>query len=237
MDICYADDAAIVAESENDLQKMLYKFHLTAQKYNMKISVDKTKCLTFSKNPVRCKLTIDNKPIEQVMEFKYLGVNLLSFHNLQYEIKEQINKAAAISGCLRTQIWKNKYLRLDVKTRIYKTCVRPIMTYGIETRAETTTTKRMARTLEMKTLRSIVGVTLRDRIRSSIIRDRCDIQDVIRWGRQRRRMWHEHVKRMNNQRLPYKALNGKPTTSRPPGRPPKRWRDSWDSISQERLPA
>jgi hypothetical protein len=34
------------------------------------------------------------------------------------------------------QIWKNKYLRIDRKARTYKTCIRQVMTYGAETRAE-----------------------------------------------------------------------------------------------------
>jgi len=37
--------------------------------------------------------------------------------------------------------------------RIYKTCIRPNMTYGIETREETNKTKRMLPVAEMKTLR------------------------------------------------------------------------------------
>lgn len=54
------------------------------------------------------------------------------------------------------------------KTRIYKSCIRPVLTYA-ETRAETSQTKRMIRATEIKILRPIKGVTLRDRIRSDTI--------------------------------------------------------------------
>lgn len=61
------------------------------------------------------------------------------------------------------------------------------MTYAAETRAETTTTKRILRTTEMKTLRAITGNTLRDRRRNEDIRRDCETQDVVRWIRKRRR--------------------------------------------------
>jgi len=79
--VCYADDAAIFAETEDDLQRP-----------------------TSTEN--------------------------------------QINKASAMSRCLRQIIWANEYMRKESKVRIYKTCIRPIMTYGIETREETNKTKR-----------------------------------------------------------------------------------------------
>lgn len=64
--------------------------------------------------------------------------------------------------------------------------IRPILTYATETRAETSTTKRIMRTTEMKTLRTIKGVSLRDRIRSQDIREELGIQDVVRWVSERK---------------------------------------------------
>ena len=34
-------------------------------------------------------------------------------------------------------VWRIKYTRTDTKTKIYRETVRPIMTYALETRAET----------------------------------------------------------------------------------------------------
>ena len=66
--------------------------------------------------------------------------------------------------------------------RIYKTCVRPIMTYAIDTRAENTITKSLVRTTEIRNLKSITGYTLYDHKRSEEIRKTCEIQDVVRWA-------------------------------------------------------
>lgn len=45
-------------------------------------------------------------------------------------------------------------MSIEGKTRIYKTCVRPIMTYATKTRGDTTASKQLLRTTEMKILRS-----------------------------------------------------------------------------------
>lgn len=38
--ICYADDARVMTENENHLQKILHQFHTTAPQHNMIISIE-----------------------------------------------------------------------------------------------------------------------------------------------------------------------------------------------------
>lgn len=230
--VCYADDAVIISEDEDNLQRLLYRFEKAAARFNMVISSEKTQSLTISKEPRRCKLAIYDRSVEQVMSFKYLGANITSNRNLKSEVKEHTVKASLISGFLRDVIWRNKYMSINSKVRIYKTCVRPILSYAVETRAETTTTKRLLRTTEMRTLRSITGYTLRDRQRSEEIRNKCNTEDIVRWSRMRRREWNNHVERMSDDRLAKIARKERPNTTRPIGRPPKRWHESWTSTSQ-----
>ena len=68
---CYADDAAIIAESENDLQGQLFKFFQASHQLNTNISTSKTKCMTIAKEPLRYKLVVEDKPMEQLMQFRY----------------------------------------------------------------------------------------------------------------------------------------------------------------------
>lgn len=65
---------------------------------------------------------------------------------VEEEIRDQTTKASIISGYLRDIIWRNKHMSIKSKTRIYKTCIRLIMTYAVEIRAESTITKRILRT-------------------------------------------------------------------------------------------
>ncbi|XP_044749778.1 uncharacterized protein LOC123310376 [Coccinella septempunctata] len=231
--LCYADDALLVAENEDDLQRLLHRFNLTAQKLNMEISCEKTQSMVVSKEPIRCKLVVNGSIVNQVMNVSYLGVETSSNRCVANEVDSQVKKAARISGCLQDVIWRNKYMSTESKTRIYKTCIRPILTYAAETRAETSETKRKMRTTEMRILRTIRGITLRDRIRNTDTLRELGIRDVFRWVRTRRRYWRDHVDRMGPDRIAKWAKTQKPGTRRPVGRPPKRWHDSWTSVTQE----
>jgi hypothetical protein len=107
----------------------------------MQINTDKTKNLVVSKEFIRCKLVANDRPIEQVRRFNYLGAEIAIEGDLKSEVFKQVCKAAFIYGSMKQVVWKNKNVDVDSKFRIYKTCLRPIMTYGIEMRADTKRTK------------------------------------------------------------------------------------------------
>ena len=131
------------------------------------------------------------------MSFEYLEIIASSSRNTYDEVKTQVNKAARVSGCLHHTIWKNKHMSITSKARIYRTAVRPILTYAAETRADTNRTKRALRTTEMRVLQAIAGVTLRNRKKSNKIQERCHgMPDIVRWSRRKRRKWREHVDRV-----------------------------------------
>ncbi|KAI4474576.1 hypothetical protein M0804_014778 [Polistes exclamans] len=114
--------------------------------------------------------------------------NITNNRNLEEEVRDQATKASIIFEYVTDIMWRNKHMSIKSKVRIYKTCVRPIMTHTAETRAESTISIRILRTTEMKTLRAITGNILRDRRRNKEIRKECEMHDVVRWLRGRRRV-------------------------------------------------
>ena len=50
-------------------------------------------------------------------------------------------------------------MSITSKARIYRTAVKPILTYAAKTRADTNRTKRALRTTKMRAVRGIEGVT------------------------------------------------------------------------------
>jgi hypothetical protein len=94
-------------------------------------------------------------------------------------MRQQTNTAAVISGHLKQTVWKNRHFSTDCKTKMYKICIRLVMTYGAETRAETSISKRLLRTNEMKIIRTIIGHSLRDRKRSIEIREECKDNYIV----------------------------------------------------------
>ena len=135
-------------------------------------------------------------------------------------------KAARIFGSLYNLIWSNKYMSTECKVRIYKTNVRPVLTYASETRAETACIKQLLRTTEMKTIRAIHRKTLRDKLRSDHLRHLSGIQDIVKWTEDRRREWDANVGRMEDNRLAKIARDSHPQGVRSRGGPKKRWKES-----------
>ena len=129
-----------------------------------------------SKTPLRCKLVVDGKIIYQKMKFKYLGVDISGYGDVETEVREQTNKVARVAACLDNTIWRNKHMRIETKARIYKATIRPIMTYTAETRPETT--KTMLETTEIKILRKLAGKTMLDREQNKNIGRTCGTEDV-----------------------------------------------------------
>jgi len=191
----------------------------------MEISLSKTKSLTISRNYTKCEVELRGTPIEQVPNFNYLGAEISAERELKQEVRTQVMKAARISGCLYNTIWRNKHMSTDCKVRIYKTNVRPVLTYGSETRAETAYTQQLLRTIEIKTISAIHGKTLRDKIPSDHLRHPSAIQDINKWTDARRREWDAHVRRMEDNRLAKIAGDSRPQGVRRRGRPKKRWKE------------
>ena len=159
------------------------------------------------------------------MSFTYLGIQITSYQDLEMEVKHQAAKALRISGCLNDTIWNNKHLRKDAKVRIYKSVVRPILTYAAETRPETAKTTQILEAAEMRTLRRISNLTLYDKEKSDDVREECGIQKISEWIRRRNEEWYAHVGRMLEDRILSKIMKNRPEGKRSRGRPKKRWHD------------
>ena len=99
----------------------------------------------FSRNHTKCEVELRGTPVEQVPKFNYLGAEISTKRELKQEVRTQAMKAARISGCLYSTIWRNKYMSTECKVLIYKTNVRPVLTYASETRAETAYTQKLLR--------------------------------------------------------------------------------------------
>jgi hypothetical protein len=67
----------------------------------MKISTDKTKVMAFcGTDHIRAHIPINNKPIEHVSKFKYLGYTLSYMSD--YDIKEKISLFQSLCGTIKT---------------------------------------------------------------------------------------------------------------------------------------
>ena len=218
--ILYADDLVLLVEREDDLQMGIHLLQQDCNKYDMKISVSKTKTMAFcGKYMIRTKITLNNKPLEQVNNFQYLGCNMSNTYNK--DLEQKVNKFSRICGTISRTL-KNK-TRNDTQIKFYKTMAVPTITYGSEVWVTSKKQEQRIQTQEMKFLRRVKGCTRLDRIRNEDIRRELNVDSLNDLVKDLRKDWKEHVDRMELNRIPSKALRYRCQGKRDVGRPLKRW--------------
>jgi hypothetical protein len=122
-------------------------------------------------------------------------------------------------------------LSKNIKIRIYKTIILPVVLYGCETWSLTLRDEHRLRVFENRVLRRIFGPKRDDvmgdwrKLHNEELQNLYSSPNIIRMIKSRRR-WNGHVARMGEKRNAYRILVGKPEGKRPLGRPRRRWVDN-----------
>ena len=109
---------------------------------------------------------------------------------------------------------------------IYESVLRPLLVYGCEAWTLTSATKIMVRAAEMRVLRLIKGVIRRHMLRNEDIRKELGVQSILQYVEQSQLCWYGRVKRMTDGGIAQHWLQWTRRTTRPRGRPWKRWMDN-----------
>jgi hypothetical protein len=86
----YADDLVLLPKEEKMLQDMIDKVIEIGKYYGMEMNVEKRKVMRISRQPLPAKIIIDQKQLENVKSFKYLGSILTNDGKCTCEIKCRI---------------------------------------------------------------------------------------------------------------------------------------------------
>jgi len=86
----YADDLVLMAKEVTVLQGMIEKIIEIERCYGMEMNVEKTKAMRISRQPSPITSMIDQKQLENVESFKYLGSMLTKDGRYTCEIKSRI---------------------------------------------------------------------------------------------------------------------------------------------------
>ena len=91
----YADDLVLMSKKETVLQGMIDKLTETGRYYGLEMNVEKTKAMRISRQPSPVTITVEQKQLENVKCFKYLGSMLTEDGRWTCEIKSRIAMAKA----------------------------------------------------------------------------------------------------------------------------------------------
>ena len=99
---------------------------------------------------------IDNITFESVEEFKYLGTTLTDQNSIAEEIKSRLRLGNACYNSVQN-ILSSRLLSKNLKIKVYRTIILPVVLYGCETWSLTLREERKMRVFENMVLRRIFG--------------------------------------------------------------------------------
>jgi len=174
---------------------------------------------------------IDNNTFERVEEFKYLGTTLTHQNSIPEEIKSRWRLGNACYHSVQNLL-SSRLLSKNLKIKIYRTLILPVVLYGCETWSMTLREERKLKVFENMVLRRIFGPRRDEvmgewrRLHKEELNDLYSSPNIVWVIKSRRMRWAGHVARMGEERGAYRFLVGKPEGKRPLGRPRRRWVDN-----------
>jgi hypothetical protein len=101
-------------------------------------------------------MKIDNCSIERVEEFKYLGTTLTNQNSIQAEIESRLKLGNACYYSVQNLL-SSRLLSKNLKIKIYRTIILPVVFYGREAWSLTLREERRLKVFENRVLRRVFG--------------------------------------------------------------------------------
>ena len=132
--LLYADDIALVATNEIDLQQMLSVLHNWCMKWKMKVNPSKTQVMHFRRGPSvtrsQFKFVCGNDQIQTVDKYRYLGLIFTEFLSYDAMAKSVAQSATRALGLVIAKVKSHGGVPFKVFTQLYDALVQPIIDYG-----------------------------------------------------------------------------------------------------------
>ena len=178
-----------MAYSKEKLCRLVSEFSRVCER-KLRVNVGKSKVMRCSRygNGDRMHERLNGEPLEEVDCFKHLGSQVAADAGCERDVLHRMNEGHRSCGALKS-VLNNR--RLEIKAKcLYQGVIVPTALYGAEAWGMRSTERRKVNVLEMKCLRSLVGVSRMDRVRNKEVRRRAEIerelasragQRVLRW--------------------------------------------------------
>ena len=124
----YADDTTLMAESEEEIKSLLMKVKEESEKVGLKLNIQKTKIM--ASGPITL-WRIDGETVEAVADFIFGGSKITADGDCSHDIKRHLLLRRQAMTNLDS-ILKSRDITLPTKVRLVKAMVLPIVLYGCD---------------------------------------------------------------------------------------------------------
>ena len=174
--LLFAEDTALVAESQEKWCRLVSEFGRVCEIRKLKVNVGKSKVLRCSRygNGNRMHVILNGEPLKEVDCFKYLGSQVAADGGCERDVVHGMNEGYRAWGALKC-VLSNRGLGIKAKKCLHERVIVPMALYGAEAWGMRSAERRKVNVLEMKCLRSLVGVSRMDRVRNEEVCRRAGI--------------------------------------------------------------
>jgi hypothetical protein len=133
--LAYVDDTNIVGENADTIKKNMEAVLDASKQVGLEVNPEKTKYMLMSRSEKigqKHSIKIANKSFEDVAKFKYLGTILTDQNWMHEEITSRLNLGNACYHSVQSLL-SSCLLSRNLKVKIYKTIIQPVVLYGCET--------------------------------------------------------------------------------------------------------
>ncbi|KAK6737186.1 hypothetical protein RB195_019713 [Necator americanus] len=222
--LLFADDVMLASESRDDLQKQVQSWKDQLQQYGLRLNTSKTEYMECGPRIEDGSIRVDGTELNKVNCFKYLGSKVTSTGDIDQEGRARVN-AAWMKWKMATGVLCDKKVPVRLKSKIYRTVVRPVALYGCECWPTTKALERVLHVMEMRMLRWTIGVTLKEKVSNHTVRSIFGVVPITEKMKEARLRWFGHVLRREEDSVAKTALKLDVSGVRPRGRPKIRWLD------------
>lgn len=229
--VAYADDIALIARDRKSLEEAMEMINKKAKERGLEINQEKSKYMKITRKEEKVRnrvIKVGEYNMEEVESFKYLGTIINRKNNRSGEIDQKIQSGyKAYYG--HKMIMNNKKISKKTKLRLYRTVIRPVVTYAAENICLTKREEEKLKIFERKIVRKIFGGKKLNegqfrRLTNNEIEEILENENIVRIIKSKRIRWYGHINRMNEQKVVKKMTKWKPQV-RPRGRPKIRWEE------------
>ena len=194
----FADDQAMMANSQEGLQQMMDRLNTVSTEYGMKINIKKTKVMMITRKKAKeVRITINGENIEQVKKFCYLGSEITEDAKCHEEIKKRI--AMGKDAFMRRRELLRRGLDRNLKKRMIKALIWSVTLYGSETWTMRKEDIRRLEAFEMWIWRRMERISWMERITNNeVLRMVEEERSLVATIKTRQRKWIGHILRGNS---------------------------------------